>query len=168
MSKLTTPFGDIKILVDGTSIPYNVEKGSGNDALWPDVHNRFQITVQFVPDGVEHIISCVFVPNCLYKKAPESGEQLECQSFYNSKRFKMSIGLKCEAGYIGGQKVSDGYDYDIEYLDNGMSYLILSSTKTNQYVFGIAWIDDVGWNDPINDNNRDVQTWFAADPTLSL
>jgi len=169
MSLLATPFGYIEILIDGTTISYNAEKGSSNDVLWPDIHNRFQITVQFVPDGMEHSISCVFLPNCSYKKAPESGERLECQSFYNSKRYKMSIGLECEAGYIGGERVSDEYDYDAEYLDNGMSYLILSNTKTEQYVFGIAWIDDVGWDDPINDeDNRDVQTWFAADPTLSL
>lgn len=48
-----------------------------------------------------------------------------------------------------------------------MAYLIAKNTKTTKYVFGIAWIDNVGWDDEIDEeNNRDVQTWFAADPTI--
>ena len=169
MEKLKTPFGDIDVLIDGKSIAYTALKGSDNDVLWPDVRNRFQIVVKYVPDGRKHSISCVFSPTCSYEKGPESGERLECQSFYNPQRIKMSIGLECEAGYIGGVRASDEYDCDADYLDNGMSYLIMPETKTEQYVFGIAWIDDVGWDDPIdNEHNRDVQTWFAADPTLAL
>lgn len=169
MEKLKTPFGDIDILIDGKSIDYTALKGSDNDVLWPDVRNRFQIVVKYVPDGREHSISCVFSPICSYEKGPESGERLECQSFYNPQRIKMSIGLECEAGYIGGVRASDEYDYDADYLDNGMSYVIMPETKTEQYVFGIAWIDDVGWDDPIDDkHNRDVQTWFAVDHTLAL
>ena len=34
-------------------------------------------------------------------------------------------------------------------------------------MFGIAWIDNVGWDDPVDGhNNRDVETWYGADPTL--
>ena len=81
----------------------------------------------------------------------------------------MSIGIECEAGYIGDKRASDVYDYDADYLENGMEYHIEIYTKTEQYVFGIAWIDDVGWDDPINDeDNRNVETWFGADPTLAL
>ncbi|MBQ6621403.1 MAG: hypothetical protein IJH75_01025, partial [Mogibacterium sp.] len=68
----------------------------------------------------------------MYKRTPESGERLECQSFYNVHRFKMSIGLECEAGYVGGFRASDEYDYDADYLDNGMSFLIDMSTKTEK------------------------------------
>ena len=50
-----------------------------------------------------------------------------------------------------------------------MSFLIDMNTKTEKYVFGIAWIDNVGWEDPIDENNnRDVETWYGADPTLAL
>jgi len=79
----------------------------------------------------------------------------------------MSIGLECEAGYIGGIRASDEYDYDADYLGNGMTFLIDANTKTERYTFGIAWIDNVGWDEPIDDN-RDVETWFGADPTLAL
>jgi hypothetical protein len=72
----------------------------------------------------------------------------------------MSIGVECEQGSL------ELYDYDTEYLVNGMAYQILSNTKTKRYVFGIAWIDNVDRDDTVGDNNtRDTQTWFAADPT---
>lgn len=169
LEKLKSPLGEIIVMVDGHPIDYIAQKGSDNDVLWPDVRNRYQIEVRYVPDGNEHSLSCVFSPACSYEKSAESGERLECQSFYSPQRVKMSIGLECEAGYIGGVRASDEYDYDADYLDNGMAYVIMPETKTEKYIFGIAWINDVGWDDPIdNEHNRDVQTWFAADPTLAL
>ena len=168
MKKLRTPFGEIKILIDGKATSYTAEEGRKLDVLCPHVLGRYQITVPFIPDGKEHTIACVFEPVCLYEKTPESGERLECQSFYNDSRFKMSIGLECESRYIDGVRASDEYDYDADYLENGMSFLIDANTKTEQYTFGIAWIDNVGWDDPIDDNGRDVETWFGADPTLAL
>ena len=49
-----------------------------------------------------------------------------------------------------------------------MSFLIDRNTKTECYVFGIAWIDNVGWDDPVDGhNNRDIETWYGADPTLA-
>lgn len=169
MEKLNTPFGEISITIDGQPIDYRAQKGSDDNVLWPCVKDRYQIEVRYVPDGKEHILSCVFSPVCSYETSPESGERLECQSFYSLQRIKMSIGLECEEGDIEGFRISDEYDYDAEYLDNGMAYIIMPETKTERYVFGIAWIDDVGWDDPIDDeHNRDVQTWFAADPGMAL
>lgn len=169
MGKLKTPFGDVDILVDGKPIVYTALKGSDNDVLWPDVRDRYQIEVRYVPDGNKHSLSCIFSPACSYEKSPENGERLECQSFYSPQRVKMSIGLEGETGYIGGVRAFDEYDYDTDYLDNGMAYIIMPETKTEKYTFGIAWIDDVGWDDPIDDeNSRDVQTWFAADPIFAL
>ena len=169
VERLITPFGEIKILIDRKPISYVAQEGRKLDDLCPRVLGRYQITVQFIPDGEEHTIACVFEPTCSYNKTPESGERLTCQSFYNDSRIKMSIGLECEAGYIGGDRASDEYDYDADYLENGMTYLIEKYSKTDQYKFGIAWIDDVGWDDPINDeDNRDVETWFGADPTIAL
>ena len=168
MEKLITPFGEIEILIDGKATDYTAEEGRKLDVLCPHVLGRYQIAVHFAPDGKEHTIACVFQPVCSYKMTPESGERLECQSFYNNQRFKLSIGLECEAGYIGGVRASDVYDYDADYLENGMSFLIETNTKTECYVFGIAWIDDVGWEDSIENNKRDVETWYGADPTLAL
>ena len=168
MKTLSTPFGDIKILIDGRPVPYSAQEGKKLDISCPHLLGRYQIEVPFIPDGKEHTIACVFDYDCLYHRFPESGERLECQSFYNDQRFKMSIGLECEAGYIGDERVSDEYDYDADYLKNGMAYLIETNTRTESYVFGIAWIDNAGWDDPIDDNSREVETWYGADPTLEL
>ena len=169
MGKLITPFGEIDIMIDGQPVPYTAREGSKIKELCSEVLGRFQIAVHYIPDGKEHSIACVFIPECPYERMQESGERLECQSFYNDRGFKMSVGVECEAGYVGGKRLSDEYDYDADYLVNGMSYLILPGTKTEQYVFGISWIDDVDRNDPGGDkHNRDIQTWFGADPTVSL
>ena len=165
---LLTPFGEIRILIDEKSVPFIAKEGRKLDNICPHVLGRYQITVPFIPDGKKHTIACVFEPICSYKKTQESGERLECQSFYNNQNFKLSIGLECEVGYIDGVRISDEYDYDADYLENGMSFLIDANTKTEHYTFGIAWIDNVGWDDPIDDNSRDVETWYGADPTLAL
>lgn len=166
---LLTPFGEIKILIDKKPVPYSVREGRKLEGLCPHVLGRYQIVVQFVPDGKEHTIACVFNFDRPYERTLESGERLECQSFYNESRFKLSIGLECEAGYLDGKRVSDEYDYDADYLENGMSFLIDTNTNTKRYTFGISWIDNVGWDDSTDENNdREIETWYGADPTLPL
>ena len=167
MEKLITPFGEIKILIDGIPVSYVAQKGRKLDVC-PHLLGRYQITVDFVPDGAEHDIACIFEPVCSYKTAGESGERLECQSLYNDSRFKLSIGIECETSIVDGVCRPDGYDYNAAYLNNGMSYHIETSTRTRQYVFGIAWIDEIGRDDPAEDYNRDVETWYGADPLISL
>lgn len=169
VEKLLTPFGEIQILIDGKPVPYFAQEGRKLDNLCPHVLGRYQIAVQFHPDGENHTIACVFESDCPYKRSPESGERLECQSFYNDRGFKMSIGLECEAGYINGARVSDEYDYDAGCLENGVAFLIDRNTRTERYVFGISWIDHVSWGNQTDDTiKRDVETWYGADPTLGL
>lgn len=166
-NKLITPFGEIKICIDDNEIEYTAHRGKALENLCPDIIGRYQIEVLFIPDGNEHKISCTFPTVKNIKGYGESGEDLECQGFYGEDKIKLSIGTKCESGLL--QNFSDKYDYDVEYLENGMEYLILSETKTEKYVFGIAWIDEIDVNDKSElAINRDTQTWFAADPTLSL
>jgi len=125
MGKLITPFGEIDIMIDGQPVSYTAREGNKIKESCPDVLGRFQIPVHYIPDGKEHSIACVFIPGCPYERTQESGERLECQSFYNDRGFKMSV--------------------------------------------GISWIDDVDRTDPGDGNhNRDIQTWFGADPAVSL
>lgn len=79
----------------------------------------------------------------------ESGENLELKSFYNEKA-KLSIGT---IGDIG----CSTFDYENEYLDDGVAYLVLQKTKTEKFVFGVAWLNNCT-------EENDVQTWFGADP----
>ena len=121
MEALDTPFGRIRIMIDGQEVPYTAQKCAVSERLCPHVCRRYLIAVQVVPDGREHAVSCVFDPACLYERTPESGEHPECQSFYNRQRYKMSNGMEAGSG-----------DYD------------------------------AGWDDKNND--RDTETWYAADP----
>lgn len=165
MEKLITPFGEIKIRIDGRSVPYIAQEGRQQDAVCPHLLGRYRISVPFIPDSKAHTVACVFDSDCSYERTAESGERLEYQSFYNDRRFKMTIGVEGEAG---GIRAIDAYDYDVDYLENGMSFLVNTNTRTECYVFGIAWIDNVGRDDPMDHNDRDVETWYGSDPALTL
>ena len=156
---LSTPFGAIQIRIDGKPVPYVAKPGRKLDAF-PHVLGRYRIAVSLIPDGKAHTVACVFEPACACQTTQESGERLECQSFYNASRFKLSIGIACEAGASGPD------DDDAQYLDNGMAYRVGAKTKTALYVFGIAWIDNAGWEE--DGNPRGIETWLAADPSLAL
>ena len=157
---MTTPLGDIEICIDGKTIKYTAQNMGVMDKLCPDVDGRFCIKVEFVPDGERHAISCIIkshIPSD--KDGVESGEQLALKSFYKG-HSKLSIGMEGETGYFAdGTRAFDTYDYDTEYLEDGVRYVINEDTKTDRYVFGVAWIENV------TDDN-DVQTWFGADPTM--
>ena len=58
--KLKTPFGEIKILIDGAAFPYHADKGKITKEFCSDLLGRYQITIKFVPDGKEHHIACIF------------------------------------------------------------------------------------------------------------
>ena len=156
---MTTPLGDIEICIDGKTIKYTAQNMGVMDRLCLDVDGRFCIKVEFVPDGERHTISCIIkshIPSD--KDGVESGERLELKSFYKG-HSKLSIGMEGETGYFAdGTRAFDTYDYDTEYLEDGVRYVINEDTKTDRYVFGVAWIENV------TDDN-DVQTWFGADPT---
>ena len=162
MGYLETPFGKVKILIDDIEVTYCAVKKQPNERLCPNVVGRYHIDVDFAPDGTKHEIKCIIEELSCSDRGPESGEMLECQAFYNTDNWKLSIGVECETGFLpDGRRWSERYDYDARYLDNGMSYVILKETKEEHFKFGIAWIDNVE-----DDHARDVQTWFAADVTI--
>lgn len=87
----------------------------------------------------------------------ETGENLELKSFFKN-NIKLSIGMVGDTGYdVAGERVCNIFDYDNGYLKNGVEYCLLSFTKTKEYKFGIAWIENY------TDENE-VQTWSGADP----
>lgn len=155
--KLSTPFGEISILIDDIEIEYSFKKLKAfKNCL--NVDGRYIIEIDFKPDGKEHNISCVFEMGLKDMETDfESGENLECQAFcFND--IKMSIGLEGDNWYDPDtNKRESNFDFDVDYLNNGMAYLILPFTKTEKYLFGLSWIQ------PYNEKN-DAQTWFGADP----
>lgn len=69
---------------------------------------------------------------------------------------KMSIGLERDNWYSPDGIRKSEYDYDVDYLENGMAYLMFPFTKTERYLFGISWIMQVT-------KDNDAQTWYGAD-----
>ena len=47
------------------------------------------------------------------------------------------------------------YNYDVEYLETGMRYIILPITTEKEVIFGISWMSNY-------DDDNEVQTWFGA------
>lgn len=138
---------------------YTVKNIGASERLCPDISGRFGIEILYEPDGKQHTISCrIKKYHASSRDEIEPGERLELKSFYRENT-KLSIGMEGDAGYYSdGTRDSDVYDYDNDYMEDGVSYLIMEDTKTTKYVFGIAWIDNVTVE-------NDVQTWYGADPT---
>ena len=134
MEKIMTPFGDIDIQIDGQSVDYEAKEGRKLSQWCPNVIGRYQIRITFVPDGFfNHTICCSFNPSCKFKSEIESGELFESMGFYNNQRYKMSIGVEGEVPSEGDLEYDDGYfDYNCEYLLNGMAYVVLPETATGE------------------------------------
>lgn len=153
---LVTPLGEIIIFCNNKKIEYKAVSIE-NDKTCIDLDGRYLITLHIEPNGKKQKISCkikMYTPSS--NDGIETGENLELKSFYKDK-IKLSIGMEGDTGYL-----IDGiryYDYDNNYLDDGVEYVLLEETVTDEYKFGIAWI-----NNYTEDN--DAQTWFGADPTM--
>ncbi|MBS4537539.1 hypothetical protein GOQ27_03640 [Clostridium sp. D2Q-11] len=160
MRKLITPLGTLSIFFDDIEINYEAIRLGKNTKLFPNIEGRYKITVGYNSDNIRHKIHCI-INNLDYSKVEqvvESGEGLECQSFYLDK-IKLSIGIECDVGYFHTGERIGTYDYDSLYLENGMGYDILQDTKSQEFVFFIAWITE-------STDDTEVETWFAADPTM--
>lgn len=165
MDKLNTPFGDIIVKINNQEIEYHYKK-CDNDRTCPNLLGRYLIEIELNPkECKKYCISCEVSDSYLLKSEIETGEMLECQSFYSQDRVKLSIGVYGECWGYGYNGIYKTNDYDIKYLPSGISYLVLENTKTNKFYFAISWIDDVGYDDPINnEHDRDSETWFGSDP----
>lgn len=139
---LTTPLGRIKLFIDSEQIVYRYEKITNNRTC-PDLSGHYLICVNYIPNGNIHTISCVLdghIPNM--SDEVETGENLELKSFWKN-RTKLSIGMTGDSGYLAdGTRLNPDFDYDNEYLSNGVLYRILPHTKTTMYKFGIAWLEN--------------------------
>ncbi len=165
--QLNTPFGPVVIMVDDIATSYSIEKKEIKD-IYRNVLGAYKIMVDKIPDGRSHEIKCLIPDIKFIFREPESGEDIECQAFYSEKGEKISICLRCESGFFhDGSRVSNKYDYDACYLENGMSYVTFKNTRESSWVFGVAWIDDAMDGEGNIDGNRDAQTWLAADVTVN-
>ncbi len=156
MYELSTPLGTVQVLLDGKPIDFEASELTADEKQFPDVCGRYKIVCFHACDGLEHSLACVLrdFDAAKIETDNESGESLEAIAFYG-KDTKLTIGAKGES-YTIGMRFSP-FDYDTIPLSHGVSYEILSSTRTRRYVFGISWIA------PVTQEN-DAQTWYSADP----
>ena len=149
-SKLSTPFGDIKLTLDGQEQSFKYAAIKPNQRLYPDLDGLYRLYYCFEPDGGSHELKLALT-GCDEDGDIESGERLEAISFY-SKGGKLTIGCEAEFGW-------DKYDFDGTYDEDGVVLFFRKTTRQQTLCFGIAWLNTC------TDKN-DVQTWFGADPTI--
>jgi len=155
---LDTPLGGLVVALDGKEIEYSYEELKKSETCG-DLEGRYRIKLSFLPDEMPHLISCRikdYTPS--EQDIVESGENLELKSFFAG-GIKLSLGMEGDTGYYNDGTRLETYDYDTEYFEDGVGYLILPFTKTEEYVFGVAWICG-------GSEKKEVQTWYGADPTL--
>lgn len=155
---LDTPLGKIHVTWDGKLIEYRIEKAPLYEAC-KDLDGRYFIHISFEPDGKEHNIDCKLVDFSPIETEPSSGERVESLEIYE-KEIKMSIATQAEIllrdrnGNIEDDPCNI-YNYDVEYLETGMRYIILPITTEKEVVFGVSWMSNY-------DDDNEVQTWFGA------
>ena len=169
---LNTPLGDINIYVDGiVTDDYEIKPLKNDKKLFPNLDGRFALIVDFKPDGRKHIIECrlenhiVSEFDCL-----ECGENVSSVALY-AEHFvpedwygvgygcKISIAVKYELDYDFDGYPLELYDYGFDFSENGyVAVLISENTKTDRFVFGVAW--------KILDRLSFGETFLGADPTL--
>jgi len=148
---LTTPLGNIEITLDGAVLAAEIILIPPMEVLFPDVTATYMLVVPYISDGQTHILRCCLKNNSI-KGGVESGERLETIAFY-AHDLKLSIGA---AGGFGMPYDYPEFDYDGEYLPNGIEIIIREKTKSKKFVFGVSWISPVT-------NENSAQTWYAVE-----
>ncbi len=105
MKKLITPFGTILIYINDIEMEYQAIKLENNPVLFPDIDGRYKITVKYDSDNSEHFIYCMIdnMDCSKIQNGPESGERLECQTFYQD-NMKLSKGIESDKEHLFGRK----------------------------------------------------------------
>jgi hypothetical protein len=157
---LITPFGQLRLFIDKVETNFTPNALPPIPKVAPDVLGRFEISYPYrrTTGGIRNIRLVLDVAGTKWATAGsvESGERLECISFYGDE-YVLSIGTN-------GSSVDwmdYGFDYDVQYYPDtktpcGLDYVIFEETRDRVFVFGVAWA-------PIE---TDCQTWFAAEPRI--
>ena len=168
MEKLLTPLGVICITVNGIEVNYTVENlckverykdGSGylfnvdgRCKLTPEISDKvvFPLEIECSVEKFSHIVLDD-------RTGAESGEYMAMWSMYNGST-KLSIGSPDDTpdyleDCVQGSYSSTGVIIDVRNRD----YL-------KHAFFCVAW---VSLNGTDYENNGDIYTWFAADPTIA-
>lgn len=152
--KLKIPVGNIVVYFDG--IPQHTEWQKLQDYNEHNkVDSRLCFKFNYQKDNKTHSLKCV-IEDCTLDSKPEfeSGENLVALSIYLGD-FGLTVGAE-------GEEIEECnlfYDYGLTVLPNGLQYDIRTNTKSQIFIFGLAWVFDYK-----KTGEDDVRTWLAADP----
>lgn len=150
---LVTPFGNISIELDDKRVSFEIQRIEANSKVFPDVES-YLIRWKYQSDVGRHFLRCV-IDGEATEIHEESGERLEMTSIYRAGG-KLSIGVEADFTSLPVYE----YDFKRKNLANGIEIEIFPETETQYFIFGVAWLMKC------NEEN-DVQTWFAANPTIT-
>lgn len=141
---LITPFGKIKVYVDGACVDYKATEYSFNRHPCKDrtVTGCYRIEID---THSRSDITCVVELTEPIPNTGSSGERYIDAEFIKDNTI-LTIGMEDENPF-----------YESVRIKNGLQYKMLQ--PVDAVVFGIAWATDY-------EGINDVRTWYAADPTL--
>lgn len=102
MSKLVTPFGNVKIYDNHIEIEYKVVKLDEDSNVFPDINGRYKIIVEYKNDKFPHLIYCTLegIDSSKAEYENESGERIEftCngKSYFESHEANDRWYIQCE------------------------------------------------------------------------
>lgn len=141
VSKVVTPLGEIDIKLDGNPISYEVKQLEEDDWHMP-IGGRYQIYIDFTPDGKRHELSCTINNKDLGQGYYNSTERIAEIDFYTpGEEIVVMISLEGETDCYDDGYIYSQYDYYELYLEDGLAFEILPDTKTSEYIFYIGWMD---------------------------
>ncbi|WP_427107670.1 hypothetical protein [Lysinibacillus xylanilyticus] len=149
---LLTPLGAIKVFINGEEVEFTAIKLDNLKSYCPNANGRYLIHYDYKSEFNDQEITCR-IPSINVKGEIESGERYEAISFYKND-IKLTIGVEGEF-----TNKPDYFDYNGDYLSDGIQYITFQETIARRFVFGVCWIQ------PYTEEN-DTQTWFGADPSF--
>ena len=143
---INTPFGTLKIYVDGEIINYLpiITQFKHPVCDGKPLAGCFRIFGK-VESGPT--VKCILEPCPSCEAYFDSGENYICQNFVKD-NIQLTIGT---VEYYG----SDSKPYEVTTVPNGL--IFKNIREKTSIKLGVAWVNDL--------SDGDLRTWFAADPT---
>lgn len=150
---LNTPLGEITISLNGCVIPFQAEKlenshiGQLGLPVFA-VDGRYKISVPLVRAARPLSLACQFGFESAFRKSGiNNGERLALKTWENGS-LMLSLGTEDEIPGI-----------DVQYLERGVKVCLTEKAEIAEVRFGVAWVYRA------DDEQKENDTWFAADPT---
>lgn len=146
MRKLSTDLGEVEILVNGKETMYEYIELNRQGYCF-EVQKRFKLICNIpkcIEKGIDISCAIKIKGEVQVESGAETGEDLAVLSLYWDNN-KLSIGTKGDL--IG-----------VKYIYEKNALRLIENKNPEQVIFYIAWVDK---NNP---KQKDIYTWFAADP----